>query len=191
VTGAASVVSDLDLVARTVGGDRDAFGLLYDRHASILLAVCVRILRERRDAEDVLQETFIQAWRDADRFDARRCSVRGWLLTLARSRAIDRYRSRRAADGHTASGEDILERAAPESLRETSLVRRLVRQQLERLSVNERKVLTLAYWEGLTQEEIARTLDEPLGTVKSRMRLGLKKLQRFLSVGESGGETSV
>lgn len=182
---------DVDLVARVAEGDRDAFGLLYDRHASVLLGICLRILRESRDAEDVLQEVFIQVWRDARRFDARRASVRTWLFTLARSRALDRWRSRKAADRRTLEGDDVSERPSSENLEEVSLVRRLVRQQLARLSPAEQKVLTLAYWEGLTQEEIARALDEPLGTIKSRARAGLRKLQSFLSSSEIAEDAGV
>lgn len=176
---------DAELVAQVAAGDRDAFGLLYDRHASVLLGICLRILRESRDAEDVLQEVFIQVWRDAGRFDARRASVRTWLFTLARSRALDRWRSRKAIERRTAEGNGVNEQPSPENLEEQSLVRLLVRQQLARLSPAEQKVLTLAYWESLTQEEIAKALSEPLGTIKSRARAGLRKLQSFLSSSEN------
>jgi RNA polymerase sigma-70 factor (ECF subfamily) len=127
----------------------------------------------------VLQETFVQAWRDARRFDAGRSSVRGWLFTIARSRALDRWRSRRSYDKRIhAADAPALERAAGESAGPPDIhVRDFVERALARLSVHEETVLRLAYFEGLTQEEIARRLNEPLGTVKSRTRSALVKIR--------------
>ena len=101
-----------DLLTRIVAGDREAFGAFYDLHAPVLFGFCVRILKDARDAEDVLQETFVQVWRDAGRFDPARASVKTWLFTIARSRALDRWRSRRSVENRfTAAGSEILDRA--------------------------------------------------------------------------------
>ena len=179
-----------DLFARIVAGDREAFGAFYDLHAPVLFGFCVRILKDARDAEDVLQETFVQAWRDARRFDASRASVRGWLFTIARSRALDRWRSRRSFEKRVlASDRPDLERiagaadgGAPHDVRD------FVERALVRLNPNEEAVLRLAYFEGLTQEEIAARLDEPLGTVKSRTRSALVKLRTIAAAAQKEGE---
>ncbi len=168
-----------DLLARIVAGDRDAFGAFYDLHAPVLFGFCVRILRDARDAEDVLQETFVQAWRDARRFDAARASVRGWLFTIARSRALDRWRSRRSTEKRiSAADAPELERAAGAAGEAAAVdVRDFVERALAQLGENEQAVLRLAYFDGCTQEEIAARLGEPLGTVKSRTRSALAKLR--------------
>ena len=170
---------EADLIARISAGDREAFGEFYDLHASVLFGFCVRILRDARDAEDVLQETFVQAWRDARRFDPVRASARGWLFTIARSRALDRWRSRRSYESRVAVSDDPgLERAAGAADEAAAAdTRAFVERALGTLSGNEQAVLRLAYFEGLTQEEIAGRLGEPLGTVKSRTRAGLAKLR--------------
>ena len=176
-----------DLLTRIVAGDREAFGAFYDRHAPVLFGFCVRILRDARDAEDVLQETFVQAWRDAGRFDPARASVKTWLFTIARSRALDRWRSRRSAENRfPAGGSDFLDRAAAdEGGADATAMRDYVGRCLATLSEAEQAVLRLAYFDGYTQEEIAARLNEPLGTVKSRTRSGLGKL-RAIAAGEGG-----
>jgi RNA polymerase sigma-70 factor (ECF subfamily) len=167
-----------DLFARIVAGDREAFAAFYDLHAPVLFGFCVRILKDARDAEDVLQETFVQAWRDARRFDAARASVRGWLFTIARSRALDRWRSRRSFDRRiTAADTPILEQVAGTDDEAAADVKNFVERALAQLNENEQAVLRLAYFEGFTQEEIAARLAEPLGTVKSRTRSGLSKMR--------------
>ena len=182
------MTADAELFSRIVGGDRDAFALLYDRFAPILFSFCVRILRDGRDAEDVLQETFVQVWRDARRFDPDRASLKTWLFTIARSRALDRYRSRRSQDQKLVSEPaDVLDVGSGEDLQNTSLLKQYVARHMAKLSENERKVLTLAYFDGYTQEEIAANLKEPLGTVKSRARSGLAKLQAFVLGERSDG----
>lgn len=179
-----------DLFARIVAGDREAFAAFYDQHAPVLFGFCVRILKDARDAEDVLQETFVQAWRDARRFDASRASVRGWLFTIARSRALDRWRSRRAFDKriHAADTPDLERAAGAADGGAAPDVRDFVERALLRLGANEEAVLRLAYFEGLTQEEIAARLNEPLGTVKSRTRSGLVKLRTIAAAAQKEGE---
>ena len=184
-----STPADPELFARIADGDRDAFGLFYDRHAPVLFGFCVRILKDARDAEDVLQEAFIQVWRDARRFDATRASVKTWLFTIARSRALDRWRSRHSIEQRfSAAPDESLDRAgaAGDGGQEAAALRDYVSRCLEKLSENEQAVLRLAYFDGYTQEEIAARLNEPLGTVKSRTRSGLTKLRAIAGEGGAG-----
>ena len=182
-----STPADPDLFERIVAGDRDAFGVFYDRYAPVLFGFCVRILKDARDAEDVLQEAFVQVWRDAARFDPSRASVKTWLFTIARSRALDRWRSRRSVENRFPAAEaEALERAgAGDGGQEAAAMRDYVGRCLGKLSEAEQAVLRLAYFDGYTQEEIAARLDEPLGTVKSRTRSGLTKL-KAIAAGEGG-----
>ena len=175
-----------DLLARIIAGDREAFAAFYDLHAPVLFGFCVRILKDARDAEDVLQETFVPAWREARRFDAARASVRGWLFAIARSRALDRWRSRRSFEKRVSAADAAaLEgAAAPDDAAEAAGLRDFVARALARLNENEQAVLKLAYFEGLTQEEVAARLNEPLGTVKSRTRSGLSKLRMIAAAVE-------
>ena len=168
-----------DLFARIVAGDREAFAAFYDLHAPVLFGFCVRILKDARDAEDVLQETFVQAWRDARRFDAARASVRSWLFTIARSRALDRWRSRRSFETRVSATDTAQLEGATDSRDPAAAAdaKEFVGRALAQLNENEQAVLRLAYFEGCTQEEIAVRLNEPLGTVKSRTRSGLAKLR--------------
>jgi RNA polymerase sigma-70 factor, ECF subfamily len=181
-----STPADPELFARIADGDRDAFGLFYDRHAPVLFGFCVRILKDARDAEDVLQETFVQVWRDASRFDATRASVKTWLFTIARSRALDRWRSRRSIEQRFSAAPDESLDGAGEGDQEAAALRDFVGRCLEKLSENEQAVLRLAYFDGYTQEEIAARLNEPLGTVKSRTRSGLAKLKEIAGEGGAG-----
>jgi RNA polymerase sigma-70 factor (ECF subfamily) len=183
-----STPADPELFARIADGDRDAFGLFYDRYAPVLFGFCVRILKDARDAEDVLQEVFVQVWRDARRFDAARASVKTWLFTIARSRALDRWRSRHSLEQRfdAASGESLDRADAGDGGQETAALRDYVGRCLEKLSENERVVLRLAYFDGYTQEEIAERLNEPLGTVKSRTRSALTKLRAIAAEGGAG-----
>lgn len=173
-----------DLLARIVAGDREAFAAFYDLHAPVLFGFCVRILKDARDAEDVLQETFVQAWRDARRFDPTRASARSWLFTIARSRAFDRWRSRRSFEKRVSQADAAaLDGAAdPGDPVPAADARAFVGRALAQLNDHEQAVLRLAYFEGLTQEEIAARLNEPLGTVKSRTRSGLSKLRTIAAV---------
>jgi RNA polymerase sigma-70 factor, ECF subfamily len=182
-----SAPADPELFTRIAAGDSNAFGLFYDRYAPVLFGFCVRILKDARDAEDVLQEVFVQVWRDAGRFDATRASVKTWLFTIARSRALDRWRSRRSQEQRfSAAPDESLDRAgASDGGQEAAALRDYVGRCLGKLSSNEQAVLRLAYFDGFTQEEIAERLSEPLGTVKSRTRSGLAKL-KAIAAGEGG-----
>jgi RNA polymerase sigma-70 factor, ECF subfamily len=168
-------------------GDSNALGELYDRYGAILFGLLLRILHDRSEAEDVLQEVFLQTWRQAGEFDPTRGRAIAWLATLARSRALDRRRalasrSRTAAEaaneGEDSSSDSVLQAMVAEDARR-------VRRALESIPEAQREVLRLAYFEGLSQSEIAARLVRPLGTVKTHTRLGLLKLRELL--GEEEG----
>ena len=175
--------ADLRLVGRLASGDLDAAGELYDRHAGKVLALARRILRDQGDAEDVVQEVFSQAWRTATRFEPERGTVAGWLLMIARTRAIDRLRARRSRPDTT--GDVLLDRMpghtepASDMLIASEQYAR-VRQGLVALPAEQRTALELAYFEGLSQSEIAERLAAPLGTIKTRIRTALTTLRRSL-----------
>jgi RNA polymerase sigma-70 factor (ECF subfamily) len=180
---------DIDLITRAAQGDERAMAELYDRYGHVMHAVAYRIVGQRADAEEVVLDTFAQAWRDATRFEAARGSVAGWLTTIARSRALDlvRARSRRERITATAAAErpDTSPamggwRADPSSGVDHAERRTQVRQALESLSPPQRRAIELAFFEGLSQSEIAELLQEPLGTIKTRVRLGMQKLRECL-----------
>jgi len=156
------------------GGDPHALAEVYDLFAGLVNGLAIRILRNRSEAEDVVQEVFVQAWRQAGRFDPRRGSVEAWLCTIARTRALDRLRrraARREEPGEAAPG------ATPPPRTEEALA---VRKALDTLSGDQRRALELAYYEGLTQTEIAERLGEPLGTIKTRIRTAMIRLRDVL-----------
>jgi len=177
---------DQDAVRRMAGHNADALAELYDRYARTVYSLALRIVGEQADAEDVVQEVFSQAWTQAPRYDAGRGAVAAWLLTMTRSRAIDRVRARRARPDSDPADEVQLSRLVdPAEPHDVSLltgeqVSRL-RLAMARLPLLQRVAIELAYFEGLTQSEIAARLDEPLGTVKTRVRLGLLKLRESLT----------
>jgi RNA polymerase sigma-70 factor (ECF subfamily) len=171
----------LPAVAR---GDIASFEALFDRYSGTLYALLLRILGNPEDAQEVLQETFVKVWTNAKMFDAVRGSEAAWLISIARSRGIDKLRSRRIrVDRENDAGREIsihssfVEKTtgADEAIR--SEERTAVRGALAELPEAQRIALELAYFEGLSQSEIAERLGEPLGTVKTRMQLGMKKLR--------------
>lgn len=174
---------DLALVRRMAAGDSEALGELYDRYAPVLLAIARRILGESGDAEEVLQEALVQAWSQAGRYDPARSSVSTWLVLLTRSRALDRFRSRGARERAVVAAEreaksDTSSPAEANVLHEER--RQRVREALSEIPPEQREVLELAFYEGLSQTEIAARTRTPLGTVKTRALLGMKKLRHSL-----------
>jgi RNA polymerase sigma-70 factor (ECF subfamily) len=177
--------ADQAILARMAQGDGDALAELYDRYARPVYSLALRILRDARDAEDVVQEVFAQAWRHAARYSPARGVVAAWLVTLARSRAIDRLRARKARPEGASDdrpGLQFIDSAPPidHQLLSSEQVTR-VRAALEELPVLQRVAVELAYFEGLTHVEIANRLEQPLGTIKTRIRLALGKLRESLA----------
>ena len=185
-----SVANDVELLKAVAARDEAALARLYDRYRVILFGLLVRILNNRQEAEDVLQETFLQVWRRAADFDESRGRPFTWLVTLARSRGIDRLRTlaarERVATARAVDEAEVISDAASDAFR--SEQRELVANALRQLPEEQKQPLLLAYFDGLTQSEIAAQLDTPLGTVKTRMRTGMMKLRQLLAgKGESLG----
>ena len=181
---AASTGSLLPAVAK---GNVSAFEELYDRYASTVYGLLLRILSNADDAQEVLQETFVKAWSSAKMFDAVRGSEVAWLISIARSRGIDRLRSRKIRyEREDEAGREVsihssfVENTTGADRAIQSEESRAVRSALLELPEAQRKALELAYFEGLSQSEIAEKLGEPLGTIKTRMQLGMKKLRERL-----------
>ena len=174
--------ADADLVHAIARGDERALASLYDRYSPILFGLLLRILKDRPEAEDVLQEVFLQIWQRASSFDAERGRPFTWLVTLARSRAIDRLRAvrsrERTALASAAEAVEPLADASDDAVR--SEQGEAVRGALAAIPEEQRRALLLAYFEGLSQTEIAARLGQPLGTVKTRMRSGMMKLRELL-----------
>ena len=179
------------LLARIAQGDREAFGRFYDAFAGLALGLIRRILRDPAASEEVLQEVFWQIWQEAVRYDPRRGSPEAWVVMRAKTRAIDRLRAiRRREKTFVAPVDESVARSseAPgENPGVAAETRGLVRSALDGLPEPQRRVVELAFFEGLTQSEIASRLGEPLGTVKTRARLGLERL-RSLMTGEGPAE---
>lgn len=175
-------MSDVDLLHAVADGDEGALARLYDAYRVILFGLLVRILNSREEAEDILQDVFVQVWRRAKDFDEKRGKPFTWLVTLARSRAIDRLRllgaRQRLVTGAAQEQTDEVSDALSDTIMGTR--REIVRRALAELPDEQRKALVLAYFDGLTQSEIASKLNTPLGTVKTRMRSGMQKLRALL-----------
>jgi RNA polymerase sigma-70 factor (ECF subfamily) len=182
--------SDVLLVKAIAARDEAALAQLYDRYDRILFGLLMRILNNREEAEDVLQEVFLQVWRKAEDFDETRGRPFTWLVTLARSRGIDRLRAlasrERVAEAGAREVSEEISDAATDALK--SEQRGLVSDALAKLPDEQKRTIMLAYFDGLTQTEIATRLGAPLGTVKTRMRTGMIRLRELLAgQGESFG----
>jgi RNA polymerase sigma-70 factor (ECF subfamily) len=180
---------DRALVARVADRDGAALGALYDRYGRTLFSLAYRILGDGDDAEEVVMDAMAQAWRSAADYSSERGSVAAWLVVLVRSRALDRLRARRRQERALDRASSLTPETAPGmgsalegagAAAEAGDRRSRVLAALRELPESQRVCLELAYYEGLTQTQIAARLDEPLGTVKTRMRLGLIKLRESL-----------
>ena len=172
-----------ELIGEMAGGHRPALERFYDRHAQVVFALALRILRNQADAEEVAQEVFLQVWREASRYDPARGTPQAWIVMMARTRALDKLRAARRLGDHRREAETV-ERTVVRSVRATDdqmADRQLVLGMLANLSSAQRQMLELAYYEGLTQTEIADRTGVPLGTVKTRIRMGLEQLRTALN----------
>ena len=185
VTGALERTSDRVLLGRVATGDVAALRLVYEAHAPRAMAIARRILRNVEEAEDIVQETFLELWRRAPQFDGRRGGLVSWIVTIARSRAIDRLRSTstagRAVD-EASTTPDVHPTAPPSPVAETErrLTEAKVADALATLPPEQRRTIQLAYFDGLSQTEIAAKTGSPLGTVKMRVKLAVGKLKTLL-----------
>ncbi|MEU7415697.1 ECF RNA polymerase sigma factor SigK [Streptomyces antibioticus] len=175
-----------DLLARVAGGDQDAFSGIYDALSGTVMGLACRILRDAAQAEEVTQDVMVEVWRTAGRYDPDRGTAKAWVLTLAHRRAVDRVRSAQAsADREQRSGVLEADREfdeVAEAVQDRDEQRRLYRCLAE-LARQQRVPLVLAYYRGLTYVEVADALSTPEGTVKSRMRAGLRQLRACLEDG--------
>jgi len=171
-------IPDATLMSRIRAGDEDALAALHDRYAQVVYSVALRVLGETTQAEDILQEIFLQLWRNPQTFDSSRGSLGAWLAVIARHRAIDYLRRRRPETDI----EDVV--VAVDSNLEQAVERNIaigkVRAAVEHLPVEQRKPLEMAFFQGLTHSEIAEKTGEPLGTIKTRIRAALLALRKVL-----------
>lgn len=179
------VSPDATLLHRLLQKDVNAFEQLYDRHSHLVYSLVLRILRQASTAEEVVQDVFLQLWRNASRYDAARGPVLPWLLTLARNRALDHLRLKGERQRRREDQTEELPQvaiAAPNYEKAIDEKRRAeqVRQLMTSLNPHQKKAIELAYFEGLSHSEIAEKLSEPLGTVKSWIRNGLLRLKEGL-----------
>ncbi|GAC1616037.1 MAG: sigma-70 family RNA polymerase sigma factor [Candidatus Acidiferrum sp.] len=183
-TGSREVSPDATLVERLLHMDVGAFEQLYDRHSRVVYAVVVRILRQGATAEEVVQDVFLQLWRNASSYDTARGPFLPWLLTLARNRALDHLRLKGEKQRRREEQTEELPPVPVKPNFETSLDEKRqalrVRTAMTALQPQQKKAIELAYFEGLSHSEIAAKLQEPLGTVKSWIRNGLVRLKEGL-----------
>jgi RNA polymerase sigma-70 factor (ECF subfamily) len=185
-------ISDPELMRAIGQQDRQAFETLYDRYNRLVFSTAYRVLQDAHGAEDVAQEVFVRLWKNPDRYDEQRGRFLGWLLSVTRNRAIDEVRSRKRrplSESQIGNPEDsgsLADETPSEPARsamelaEMTDQREMVRQALADLPEEQRLAIELAYYKGLTQVEIAAELNTPLGTVKTRVRLGMQKLRLAL-----------
>jgi RNA polymerase sigma-70 factor (ECF subfamily) len=179
-TGAEPGASDAALIRRIGLRDQSALAELYDRYAGMLSAVLNRILRDTQAAEEILQDIFYQLWRTASNFDPSRGSLGGWLVVIARNRAISRLRKPNPSGGEEISENTVVVPVNLESMVAQQELLGRVKGALDALPEEQRVVLELAYFEGMTHSEIARHTGDPLGTVKTRLRTAVETLKRTL-----------
>ncbi len=191
-TSSTGGADDRALLRAVAAGNKEALRQLYTRHSAVLFALALKVLTDRTEAEDVLQEAFVQIWKTAGSYDEGRGKPLGWLIMLTRSRAIDRLRSRktrgRVTDTLAKDASQAGDSTTPADEAQASEAQRAIRQALKSLPSEQRIPIELAYFGGLTQFEIAQQLSQPLGTVKTRMRNGMMRLREQL--GGTGGHSS-
>ncbi len=181
-------LSDEELMQRLTVRDLTAFRTLYTRYSKLVYSATYRVLRDPHLAEDMVQEVFLRLWRKPDSYSSTRGRLTTWLTSVSRNRAVDEVRSRNRRYRHETASPEEAERELPAPeiddpalTAEQSDQRRLILAALDKLPDEQRKTITLAYFGGYTQQEIAEMLEQPLGTVKTRIRLGMQKLRVALT----------
>ena len=171
--------NDVGIVARLLAGDKEGFVRLYDEYAGLIYRVALRVLRNAAAAEDVVQEVFLQLWRNPTSFDPQRGRLAPWLAVITRHKAVDSLRKLKyeAVSSENSLADPVVGEASVRTSAECNRARKLMAQ----LPTEQRQVLELAFLDGLTHVEIAARVSQPLGTVKSRIRLGLLSLRKELS----------
>lgn len=172
-----------ELSDRLAKGDRTALTALFERFAGLALSAALRVLRSRAEAEEVVQDAFLEAWRKAEHYQPERAAFDVWIVTIARSRAVDRLRTRESQSRTASSADrpDALAQPTTDELLESKRQARALQRSMLELPTDQRETLELAYREGLSQSEIAARTGTPLGTVKTRMRLATKRLSQLLA----------
>ena len=179
-------LDEIDLIRRIGDGDRQSFEQFYERYCGILFSTALRVLNDPTDAEDVTQDVFVMIWNKAGMYDSSRGKPLTWAVTMTRNKAIDRLRSLqrrfrlKEEAGKEAECGDVIHERRPVDEVDTAETNQLVRTAVNKLSGDQRQVIEMAYFQGLTQNEIADKLKEPLGTVKARIRRGMIKLRKLV-----------
>ena len=178
-------LDDIQLMAKIADGDASSLEVLYDRHSSAVMGLCLKMLNDRAAAEEIVQEAFWRVWRNADSFRKQRGSPVSWLFGIARNLCIDYWRRHKIRPQPAfADEEDGTEIVSSHNVDESvwlSIKHKQVRQAMADLPQPQRRVIELAYFWGMTRQEIAETVDVPLGTVNTRARLAMQKLREFLA----------
>lgn len=183
MTNSVTLHDETILAQRIRSGDRAALGEVYDRHASVAMAVALRIVADRPQAEDLVHDAFVAVWQKIDRFDPARGSLRSWIVTIVRNRAIDRLRAVRPSIEIGEADERSLLQSGPNPTWDGALARlgaSQLRAALAGLPVEQREAIELAYFGGHTYREIAALTGVPLGTANGRLRLALARLRELL-----------
>ncbi|MEO6458106.1 MAG: sigma-70 family RNA polymerase sigma factor [Chloroflexia bacterium] len=181
---------DHELLLRMQQSDESALAALYDRYGGLVYSLALRVVGDSELAEEVLQDTFLRCWNGVAQYDASRGAIPSWLMGIARNRAIDLLRSRqhqaRLREQNPLPEPDSFGEPRQADASEVIVLRHTVQEALDGLSVVQRQVIEMAYYDGLTQAEIAHRLGQPLGTVKTRTRDGMERLRRLLRPWPSG-----
>jgi RNA polymerase sigma-70 factor (ECF subfamily) len=176
-----ATMSDPDLVELLRSQPAAGIAVLYDRYGRLVFSMALRVVQDRGAAEEITQDVFVRCWRSLDRYQPSQGSLTSWLLSITHNRAIDELRSRRGKNARREISDDELQpQAVNDSGFDEVLLRGEIQQALEQLPTAQRDVIELVFWSGLTRREIAERLSLPLGTVHTRLRLGMDKLRDLL-----------
>ena len=175
--------ADRELIERLKNGDKNAFREVYARYSQVVFNLAFRMLRSREEAEEVVQEIFLQVWNKADTYDPERGAISTWIVNIARSRAIDKLRTLGYRDQTTELIEERVDSRSDYSriIEDREESRKVIREALDSLPENQRVAIEIVFFEGLTHIEAAERLSEPVGTIKTRIRLGVSKLKEKIA----------